>query len=114
MRWSALVVAILLAASGCLFGPSIECDPSTELTAAECDLAAQAALAKVSSDGAPSKVVVLPPCPRDRSCPSTVAKLFVIVEISFSGTERKARIGVNRETWDAGEPTYPSLARSNS
>ena len=55
-RFAAIVLALL--ASSCLFGPSIECDPSADLTEAECNLAADAALAKVSGDGAARGVVV--------------------------------------------------------
>jgi len=114
MRRSSLVIAILLAtlASGCLFGQSIECDPSTGLTPAECDLAAQAALAKVSSDEPAKEVVVLPPCQHDQPCPSTVVKLFVTVEITFKGSDRTARIGVSRGTWEASDVVYTSLPPS--
>jgi hypothetical protein len=110
-----LVIAILLAtlASGCLFGPSIECDSSADLTEAECARAAQAALANLSTHPAATKVVLRSACPRDRLCPSTVQRLFIGVEISFNGTEQLAWVYVSREHWEASEPRFVSQSPSS-
>lgn len=115
MRRSSLAVAIVLVtlSSGCLFGPTIECDPSIELTQAECDKAAEAALAKVSSEVPARRIVVRSACRREAPCPARVALLVLRVEISFSGTNRQAQVLVDRESWEAGEVFYPSLPPSN-
>lgn len=108
--FAAIVLAVML--SGCLFGPSIECDSSADLTAAQCDRAAQAALAMVSSHPAATRVVVRSACPRDSHCPSTVHRLFVSVEISFRGTNQLAVVLVNRGSLEASEPRFASQSPS--
>jgi hypothetical protein len=109
-----LVMPVVLAmlASGCLYGPAIECDPLANLTESECHQAAHAALAKVSNDGAATKVVVRSGCPRWQHCPSTVNRFFVSVEILFGGTDRQAVIAVNRNGWEAAEPLFSSQTPS--
>lgn len=109
MRRELLVIAILLAtlASGCLFGPAIECDLSPDLTQAECDRAAHAALTKLPSDGEVTKVRVLAGCPGYWRC-GPMGERVIGVEVSFAHTTTQALFAVDRSTWDPGPPNFTS------
>jgi hypothetical protein len=111
MRRSWLLVSLAFAAtsSGCLFGPSIECDLSADLTQADCDHAAQAALAKLTSGGAVTRVVVHPGCPGYWRC-LAINRRVIGVEVSFAHTTTQALFAVDRETWDSGPPNFTSPA----
>lgn len=100
----AIVLATL--ASGCLFGPTIDCAVSADLTRVDCDHAIQVALAQLPSDRTVTKVVVRPGCPRWMKCPASTIPLVISVEVAFAGTDRQAEIGVIRDQWKAGQVHY--------
>jgi hypothetical protein len=113
MQRASTVVAILLVtlSSGCLFGPSIECDAA--LTATDCNRAVEASLRMLGDDDRShvTRVVVAPGCPLyQRGC--LHEERVISLDISFAGTSQRARFSVDRTNWKAGGPTYTSPAPS--
>jgi hypothetical protein len=110
MRKSFVVIAIVLVmlGSGCLFGPSIECELSSTLTQSDCDHAVEAARPRLPNDTAATKIVVRAGCPRDIHCLSRTNALLITVEITFAGSDRLGVIAVPRTNWEAGQLRYVS------
>lgn len=85
-----------------MFGPSIECDLSADLTQTECDHAAQAAL---PSDAPVTAILVHRGCPGFWRCGGMNAQV-IGVEVSFARTTTQALFAVDRRTWDPGPPNF--------
>jgi hypothetical protein len=109
------LVAVIFATStaGCLARPPIECDLSATLTQAECDHAAEAALAKLPSDSVVTVILVHAGCPYFWRCGAMNVDV-IGVEISFAHTTTRALFAVDRRTGDPGPPNYTSAAPPSS
>jgi hypothetical protein len=102
--FAAIILALL--SSGCLFGPSGECEITSEVTEADCNHAIQAALPKLPNDVAATKLTVRAGCGRDKHCPATVNAFLITVEVTFKGGDRPGVIEVVRKNWEARELRY--------
>ena len=98
VRWvSVCLIAVVIGASACVFGPAVEC---RQLTDDDCQRAVALALEATRGDGTPEQVLAYRGCWRWLECSARQVELTIKVEVDVG--DRVLGVTIPRAEWTAG------------